>query len=115
MNLAHTKWSLLKPHRYAALKDYKIIKEYIDWVKYDFYSSIKFVTILGESKIGFPLYRDLNNLLLKTIKRIPDAERNIAYVFYRYPHLITSYLALNEDENLTFYQAILERKVYEES
>lgn len=92
----------------------KIIKKYIELVRYDFYSLINFLTILGKTKIGFSVYQDLNSHLLKIIDRIPDLVRNIAYVFYRYPQLINSYLSLNKEENLRIYQGIFEGKVYEE-
>ena len=91
----------------------EMIKKYIVWVKYDFYSLIKFLTILGKSKSSFLVYKDLNSHLLKTINRIPDVVRDFAYVFYRYPHLINSYLSLNEEKNLKHYLAMMDRKVYE--
>ncbi|KPJ72362.1 hypothetical protein AMJ52_06555 [candidate division TA06 bacterium DG_78] len=92
----------------------KFIKGYVEWVKYDFYSLIQFLTILGKSKTGFPLFKDLNNHLLKTIDKIPEVERNIAYVFYRFPHLINSYLSLIEEDHLNHYLKILNRRIYEE-
>ncbi|NOR18077.1 hypothetical protein GQ543_10295 [candidate division WOR-3 bacterium] len=92
----------------------KLIKGYMEWGKYDIYSLIKFLTILGKSKTGLTIYTDLNNRLLKIIDVIPNIERNIAYVFYRYPHLINTYLSLNEEKNLLFYLKIIDRKVYEE-
>ncbi len=91
----------------------KMIKQYITWVKYDFYSLIKFLTTLGKSKSGFPIYKDLNKYLLKTINRIPDVVRHIAYVFYRYPHLINNYLSLNEEKHLNYYLTLADRKIYE--
>jgi hypothetical protein len=92
----------------------KFIKGYVEWVKYDFYSLIQFLTILGKSKSSFLLFRDLNNYLLKIIDKIPEVERNIAYVFYRFPHLINSYLSLIEGDHLNCYLKILDRRVYEE-
>jgi len=92
----------------------EIIKKYIEWVKYDFYSLIKFLTILGKNKSSITVYRDLNNYLLDTIDRIPEVVRKIAYVFYRYPHLINTYLSLNDEQSLRFYLKILESGVYEE-
>lgn len=91
----------------------EMIKKYITWVKYDFYSLIKFLTTLGQSKSGFPVYKDLNNHLLKTINRITDVVRHIAYVFYRYPHLINNYLSLNEEKHLKYYRTLMDKKVYE--
>jgi hypothetical protein len=92
----------------------KFIKGYVEWVKYDFYSLIQFLTILGKSKSGYPLFRDLNSHLLKIIDKIPEVERNIAYVFYRFPHLINSYLSLIEGDHLNRYLKILDRRIYEE-
>ena len=92
----------------------EIIKKYIEWISYDFYSLIKFLTILGNSKNSFAVYEDLNNHLLKAIHKIPDAIRNIAYVFYRHPNLINNYLSLNKEKGLNFYLQILETKFYEE-
>lgn len=85
----------------------------MEWVKYDFYSLIMFLTILGKTKSGFPIYKDLNNYLLQIIDTIPDVVRKIAYVFNRFPHLINSYLSLGDEEVLRFYLELLEKKVYE--
>ena len=98
---------------FPAAKRKKLIKGYIEWVKYDLYSSIKFLTTLGRTKIGFPLYNDLNENLVGILDNIPDAARKIAYVYNRFPELINGYLALNSDENLEFYLKILETRIYE--
>ena len=92
----------------------KTIRKYIDWVKYDFYLLIEFLTILGKNKNSAAVYHDLNRRLLKTIGRIPEVARNVAYVFYRYPQLINSYLSLNDEAGLKIYLKILESRVYEE-
>jgi len=91
----------------------KLLKGYIEWVKYDFYSLIMFLTIVGKTKSGFPIYKDLNNYLLQIMDTIPDVVRKIAYVFNRFPHLINSYLSLGDEEVLRFYLEILQKKVYE--
>jgi hypothetical protein len=92
----------------------QIIEKYIEWVKYDFYSLIKFLTTLGKSKTGHIVYEDLNKHLLNIIDQIPDVVRNIAYVFYRFPNLINNYLSLNDEKTLRFYHKLLEEKIYEE-
>lgn len=92
----------------------QIIRKYIEWISYDFYPLIKFLTMLGKSKIGFSVYKDLNSQLLKTIDKLGDPVRNITYVFYRYPQLINTYLSLNEEKNLKIYLKIFEGKIYEE-
>ena len=91
----------------------KLIKGYIEWVKYDFYSLIMFLTIVGKTKSGFPIYKDLNSYLLQIMDTIPDVVRKIAYVFNRFPHLINGYLSLGDEEVLRFYLEILHKKVYE--
>jgi len=91
----------------------KLVKGYIEWVKYDLYSSIKFLTTLGSTKIGFPLYTDLNENLLGILENMPDVARKIAYVYNRFPELINEYLALNSDETLEFCLRILETRIYE--
>lgn len=90
-----------------------LIKAYIEWAKYDFYSLIMFITILGRTKSGNQIYADLNNYLLQIIDTIPDVVRRIAYVFNRFPHLINSYLSLGNEHGLRVYLEILEKKVYE--
>ncbi len=92
----------------------KLIKGYIEWVKYDFYSLIMFLTILGKTKSGFPIYKDLNTHLLQIVDSIPDVVRKIAYVFNRFPNLINSYLSLGDESDLRFYLKILEGKIYGE-
>ncbi|MGB7055489.1 MAG: hypothetical protein WBE28_09240, partial [bacterium] len=77
------------------------------------YSSIKFLTTLGRTKFGFPLYTDLNENLLGILDKMPDVARKIAYVYNRFPGLINEYLALNSDETLEFYLKILETRIYE--
>jgi len=98
---------------FPALKRKKLVNGYIEWVKYDLYSSIKFLTTLGRTKIGFPLYTDLNESLLDILENMPDVARKIAYVYNRFPELINEYLALNSDDTLEFYLKILETTIYE--
>lgn len=89
------------------------IQQYVEWFKYDFYSLINLLTILGNNKNSFSIFKDLNNYLLKNIERVPNVVRNIAYVFNRFPILINSYLSLNDERALRFYLKILGRKIYE--
>ncbi|UCF69924.1 MAG: hypothetical protein JSW49_06915 [candidate division WOR-3 bacterium] len=91
----------------------QLIDGYIEWVKYDLYSSIKFLTILGRSKVGHALYDDLNSKLLDILASMPDVPRKIAYVFNRFPQLINDYLSLNTENNLKRYLTILETRLYE--
>ncbi len=91
----------------------KIIKGYMEWVRYDFYSLIMFLTILGKTKSGFPIYKDLNDYLLQIMDTLPDVVRKIAYVFNRFPHLINSYLSLGDEKVLESYLKVLEGRVYE--
>ncbi|MEO0226064.1 MAG: hypothetical protein ABIL05_03820 [candidate division WOR-3 bacterium] len=92
----------------------RIIKKYIEWVRYDFYLLIEFLTILGKNKNSVSVYHELNQRLLKTIKRIPEKARDIAFVFYRYPQLINNYLSLNDEHGLRTYLKILESRTFEE-
>ena len=98
---------------YPPAKRKKLVDGYIEWVKYDLYSSIKFLTTLGRTKIGSPLYTDLNDSLVGILQNMPDVARKIAYVHNRFPELINEYLSLNDDEILAFYLKILETRVYE--
>ena len=91
-----------------------IIHKYIDWISYDFKSLIKFLITLSRDKSKRSVFKDLNERLFRIIDRIPGLVRNIAYVFFRYPHLINSYLALNEEPKLRAYLEIFEGGVYEE-
>jgi hypothetical protein len=98
---------------YPPAKRKKYIRGYIEWVKYDLYSSIKYLTSLGRTKVGHPLYIDLNDQLLEILDNMPDVARKISYVFNRFPKLINEYLTLNSDANLKVYQRLLETTVYE--
>ncbi len=99
---------------FDADKKIEITRKYIEWMAYDFYLLIKFLTILGENTISLTIYKDFNLQLLRMLELTPDIARNIAFVFYRYPHLIHGYFTLNDEENLKFYLRIIERRVYEE-
>lgn len=99
--------------RFAPAKRKKLIKGYIEWVKYDLYSSIKFLTTLGRTKIGHPLFVDMNRHLLEMLEDMPDVVRKLSYVFNRFPHLINNYLSLNDDTALEFYLQLLETQIYE--
>lgn len=91
----------------------KLIKGYIEWVKYDFFSLIKFLNNLGTTRSGKPVFEELNTHLLEILNDIPDIVRNIAYVFNRFPRLINRYLALNNEKVLRYYRNILETRTYE--
>lgn len=98
---------------YPPAKRKKYIRGYIEWVKYDLYSSIKYLTSLGRTKVGHPLFLDLNDQLLEIFDNMPDVARKISYVFNRFPKLINEYFALNSDGNLKIYQRLLETTIYE--
>jgi len=91
----------------------KLINGYIEWVRYDLYSSIKFLTTLGRTKIGHTLFVDLNKQLLEMLEEMPDVVRKMSYVFNRFPHLINNYLSLNDDKTLELYLKLLETRIYE--
>jgi hypothetical protein len=91
----------------------KLVKGYIEWVKYDFFSLIKFLNNLGTARSGKPVFEELNAHLLETLTQIPDIVRNIAYVFNRFPRLINRYFALNSEKVLRYYKNILETQTYE--
>ncbi len=86
----------------------KLIKAYIEWVKYDIFSLIKFLTSVGTAKNGAAVFEELNSHLLEALDKIPDIVRKIAYVFNRFPRLINRYLALNSEKVLEYYEHILE-------
>jgi len=90
----------------------KLVKGYIEWVKYDFFSLIKFLNNLGTTRNGKPVFEELNTHLLEILNQIPDIIRNTAYVFNRYPRLINRYLALNNEKVLRYYRNILETRTY---
>lgn len=90
-----------------------VIKEYIEWFKYNLYSLINLLTILGENKKSFLIFKELNEYLMKNIDEVPDFTRNIAYVFNRFPNLINNYFSLNEEKELKFYLQIFQKKIYE--
>ncbi len=95
-------------------KQRKMVTRYIGWLKYDLYTLMTFMVILGENKNSLLLYKKLNAQFLKIINRFPDTIRNIAFIFSRYPFLVNRLLALEETGNLTIYLNLLKGRVYEE-
>lgn len=91
-----------------------IVCEYIDWLKYDLYTLLTFILMLGENKSCNEIYKGLNNQFLKSINYIPDVVHNIAFVFSRYPGYVNRLLSLENTENLNYYLKILEEKIYED-
>ncbi len=92
----------------------KMVQRYIGWLKYDLYTLMAFMLILGENRNSLVLYTKLNDQFLKIINRLPDTIRNIAFVFAHYPSLVNRLLALETTENLAVYSNLLREKVYEE-
>ncbi len=90
-----------------------VVKQYIECFKYDFCSLVNLLIILGKNKSSYLIFKELNDYLIQNIDDVPDVVRNIAYVFNRFPNIINSYLALNDETILEFYQHILEKKIYE--
>lgn len=95
-------------------KQQKIVREYIDWLKYDLYTLFSFILMLGENKNCNEIYHALNEQFLQIMNQIPDITRNIAFVFSRYPAYVNRLLLLENAENLKFYLKILEEKIYED-
>jgi hypothetical protein len=91
----------------------RIVKEYIEWFRYDFYSLIKLLTLLGKHKSSSSLFIDLNTYLLHNIDTVPDVVRNMSYMFNRFPHIVNDYLALQSEEGLKFFLHLFTRKTYE--
>jgi hypothetical protein len=98
----------LPDHRRA-----EIVNDYIEWFKYDVYSLIHFLILLGQHKYSKSVFKELNKNLIENIDRIPDATRNIAYVYNNFPALINNYLALNDQSSLAFFNELSQNKTYE--
>lgn len=90
-----------------------VIKQYFELYKYDLYSLIYLITILGKHKSSFSVFEELNLQLLRNVEAIPGVIRNLAYVFNKFPALINRYLALNDEQALNFYLKIFEKKIFE--
>lgn len=91
-----------------------IVREYIDWLKYDLYTLFTFLLMLGENKSCNELYKQLNSQFLKIMNQVSDVVHNIAFVFSRYPGYVNRLLSLENTENLKYYLKILEEKIYED-
>ncbi len=100
-------------NKLPARKRTNIIKLYFESFKYDLYSLISLITILGKHKSSFSVFEDLNIHFLKNVETIPSVVRNLAYVFNNFPSLINQYIALNHEPALNFYLRILEKKIFE--
>ncbi|MGB3341996.1 MAG: hypothetical protein WBB37_11005 [bacterium] len=90
-----------------------IIKQYFELFRYDLYSLIYLITILGKHKSSFPVFEELNVHLLKNVEAMPGVVRNLAYVFNNFPVLVNRYMALNSDLALNSYLRIFEKKIFE--
>ncbi|OGC38753.1 hypothetical protein A2Y85_05740 [candidate division WOR-3 bacterium RBG_13_43_14] len=97
----------------AARQRDRVIKLYFQWFKYDLYSFVKLLGILGNNRQSIEIFEELNDYLLERITSIPDIVRSIAHLFNRFPTLINSYLALNNDDNLHLFSHLIENKRYE--
>jgi len=96
------------------IEQQNIIRQYIGWLKYDPYTLLTFILILGENRNCNEIYKKLNTQFLKIITQIPDVVHSIAFVFSRYPGYVNRLLSLGTIENLGYYLEILEEKIYED-
>lgn len=101
-------------NRLGPLEQSAVVKEYIEWLKFDFYTLFTFLTTLGGTKCSAHIYQMLNKEFLSNIDLIPDAVRNIAFVFSRYPELLNKLLSFEKPENLNRYIQTLQTRVYED-
>ncbi|MEO0205862.1 MAG: hypothetical protein ABIL22_04210 [candidate division WOR-3 bacterium] len=91
-----------------------IIQQYIEWLKFDFYTLFTFLSTLSKNKNTFKIYEKLNEAFLIDINNMPDIVRNIAFVYSRYPGLLNEILSIETPANLNNFAQILQAGIYEE-
>uniref|UniRef100_A0A7V3VTP8 PII-uridylyltransferase/Glutamine-synthetase adenylyltransferase domain-containing protein n=1 Tax=candidate division WOR-3 bacterium TaxID=2052148 RepID=A0A7V3VTP8_UNCW3 len=91
-----------------------IVRSYIGWLKYDLYTLLTFLTLLGEGKNSFSIFKVLNQDFLRILKKNPEMIRNILFIFHRYPQLVNKYLGLNDSKDLIKLKSFLQERLYEE-
>ncbi|MGB9720103.1 MAG: hypothetical protein ACPL28_01295 [bacterium] len=101
-------------YRLVPLEQNAIVEKYIEWLKFDFYTLLTFLSALGKNKCSTGIYQMLNKEFLNNIDLIPDAVRHIAFVFSRYPDLLNKLFSFETPENLKRYIQTLEARIYEE-
>jgi hypothetical protein len=90
-----------------------MIREYFDLLKYDIYTLLNLLVLLGSHENGMSIFRDINDFLIKHADEIPDFVRNLAYVANRFPHLLIKYFALNDEAGLNMYSRLFTTYKYE--
>ncbi len=90
-----------------------IIREYIDLLKYDIYTLLNLLVLLGSYEDSMSIFKDMNEFLIKHADTIPDFVRNLAYVANRFPHLFNKYFALNDQTGLDVYIRLFTTNKYE--
>ncbi len=95
-------------------KQNAVVKEYIEWLRFDFYTLFTFLTTLGGNKCSTGIYQMLNREFLNYIDLIPDTVRNITFVFSRYPEVLNKLFSFEKPENLKRYIQTLQIKRYED-
>lgn len=91
-----------------------IIKQYIEWLKFDFYTLFTFLSTLSKNKNTLEIYKKLNEEFINTIPQIHDAVRNIAFVYLHYPGLLNDLLAIETQNNLNYYIQLLQSGIFED-
>jgi hypothetical protein len=90
-----------------------MIREYIDLLKYDIYTLLNLLVLLGSYEDSMSIFKDMNEFLIKHADTIPDFVRNLAYVANRFPNLFNKYFALNDQTGLDLYARLFTTNKYE--
>jgi len=90
-----------------------MIRKYLDLLKYDTYTLLNLLVLLGSHKNSVNIFKDINDFLIEHADEIPDFVRNLAYVAHRFPHLLNRYFALNTDTGLDMYSRLFTTYRYE--
>lgn len=101
-------------NEFTIVEQSAITRQYIEWLKFDFYTLFTFLSTLSKDKKTFGIYKKLNEAFLSNVHNMPDAVRNIAFVYSRYPGLLNELLSAETSENLNKFFLILRSGIYEE-
>ncbi len=92
----------------------RIIQQYIEWLKFDFYTLLTFLSTLSKNKNTILIYKKLDEEFIKRMNQFPDAVRNVVFIYSHYPWLLNDLLSIETPENLNRYIQILQSGIYED-
>ncbi|MEO0162418.1 MAG: hypothetical protein ABIL74_09110 [candidate division WOR-3 bacterium] len=101
-------------YQFTQIEQDTIIQQYFEWLRFDFYTLFTFLSTLAKNKKTFEIYKKINDKFINSINKDPEAVRNIAFVYARYPELLNDLLSIETTSHLEHYMHVLQSGVYED-